>query len=617
MDQNNSLTDLLYTPLDVLPPPEFSMEKLNEFILANYDDDGSVYKTNATTMSVLKENYPWNITHVYYNMENNGPGWMNNFDKEFPELANYFNTVLNIPIEEYGHIMMLPIRKGHTGVGFWHTDGDSYGIRMYLEYEHIGKNKLLMKRTKLPYIRKQGFMIPVDENLLQDEEINCTVISNRQWFYLNNIRALHTTWTEVEDSTRIAVFFCSRKDNWPDFFDKTVNLILRSAKKYKEHAVYWSSNIKHTLNKNMLAYMPKTPTTSAVMQKHFDAYKSFIELGGVEVTSDMKVEAKLAVSEKESWEELTQYFSNFKRETMPFRMCDKLLSNDIYNDAKIETLPCILPTSEEDLTPFLSMPVILKPRLSGGGISRSKLAYTIFNTGQELLEAIQSEEPDFFKTQRTSISDGNFYAQHVLQQSVVRKNIEFGQLYTEGFVNGNGELFISSVHEIGFKNSRWTQQLNFDETKYPEILKIREALKLLVAQQGIKNVVFLLQWVRNLANNRWYPTDWQYRLSYNSLWARQYFEEHYCSDLVKFMSDQIPEVTSKSTKSYFQKYITVNTQKSKDSMMMALDDCKVVYAPFPKSKNDDTTKFLFIATGDSFDEAKSNMERFEKIVQCI
>lgn len=613
MDQYNTLLDLLYTPLDLPPPPAFNMGKLHDYIISTYDKDGSVYKTNQKTMDTLKNDYPWNITHVYYNMTGEGPGWMNGFETMFPELAEYFSTVLSIPITEFGHIMMLPIKKGHTGIGFWHTDGDSFGIRMYLEYEHIGRNKLLMKRTKLPYVRKQGFIIPVAEDLLQDEEIDCKVISNQQWFYLNNIRALHTTWTEVEDSTRIAVFFCSRKDNWAEFVESTTELILSSAAKFKEEAVYWSSN-KLPLNTSMIAYMPKPTLVQNALNKQFNAYKSFLELGGLEVTHDPDKEAKIVLSERESWVEINEYFTKFNRTNMPLVMCDKSESNAVYRAAGIDTLPWVLPESESDFTPFLDVPVILKPRVSGGGISTNPIAYKVFDSGRLLLETLRKEQPLMLGRQSMFIKTNNYASQLVLQQAVTSMGVEFGQLYTEGFVNGKGELVISSVHEIGFLESRWTEQKPMRDEDRLQIESIKKSLSLLVSQTGIKNCLFLLQWVRDLSDGKWYPTDWQYRLSYNSLWGRQYFEEEYCNQLVKFMSDQIPRVTTTSSKFYFQKYIVVDTTKSKENLVHALEECKVVYAPFPKSLGDSTDKHLFISSGNTFEEAKSNMDKFEKKV---
>ena len=176
---------------------------------------------------------------AYLNWDNTGPGWLCNFNKEFPDLSDYMYKVFDIPIEELGTIVILPIRKKHTGFGFLHQDPGDFGIRIYLEFEHIGQNKLFLQKTRVPYMKRPDYEPPIDPNILQKELIECKTLSNRGCWFINNTRAFHCTYTEVEDSTRVTVIVSGNASTNDKILQRLTPKIISSAEKFKDHAVFW------------------------------------------------------------------------------------------------------------------------------------------------------------------------------------------------------------------------------------------------------------------------------------------------------------------------------------------------------------------------------------------
>lgn len=240
------LNDILYTPLDVPQRPDFDVAHLKSWLNLNYtkltDYKNLLSKTgNAAEHSI--ENYPWNLTVAYYNLfDNNTNGWLGNFNLEFPELSKYMYESFNLSIEDVGLIVFLPIKENHTGLGFWHNDTDWYGMRHYMHFENSDKNKLLLRRTKIPYNIRPNFEIPIDENLfLQNEIVECKLLSSTQSFFLNNIRSVHATFTAIPNSTRIAAFVAGKIGRGNITRKKIENLIVNSAQKYSNYSIIWKS----------------------------------------------------------------------------------------------------------------------------------------------------------------------------------------------------------------------------------------------------------------------------------------------------------------------------------------------------------------------------------------
>lgn len=219
------IDNILYTPLDCPTPPACDVAALNQW----FDD-------NADVLSVLREqvadesyiaerdkpNYPWNVKIPYRKFADTDPGWVGGFDTKFPELATYFYEAFGLSLEDVGIIVLLPVKAGHTGLGFWHRDPDDWGLRMYLEYENQQENTLLIR-----------------DNTVGSEIKQCVPVSNRQCFFLNNKNSTHTTYTAVPNKTRIAALIISKLDpqSQEAWKQKIAGLVERSAAMYPNNAV--------------------------------------------------------------------------------------------------------------------------------------------------------------------------------------------------------------------------------------------------------------------------------------------------------------------------------------------------------------------------------------------
>ena len=242
-----NLNDVLYTPLDVPKMPEYDLTKLELWLKTNYQSLSNYKniftKASYRTGEMSIDRYPWDLTAAYFNMTDSGPGWLGNFDKEFPSLSKYFYEAFSLSLEDIGLIILLPVRETYTGFGFWHNDADLTGLRMYLGFENQQEDRLFLKRTKkansLKSLPKYDF--PIDHTkYLQEELIECKTLHSRQCFYLNNFRSVHATYTEKPGTTRIAAFVTGKVSNQYKIMKKINELVVSSALKYKDYSVLWN-----------------------------------------------------------------------------------------------------------------------------------------------------------------------------------------------------------------------------------------------------------------------------------------------------------------------------------------------------------------------------------------
>ncbi len=237
-----NMFDVLYTPLDVPAKPKIDINKLESWLKLNYVNQ-SKFKDILMNAGFHSEssipNYPWDFTVAYFNAVDSGPGWLGGFDSLFPELSTYMYESLGLPLNEIGLISFLSTRPNQSGLNFWHNDRDITGIRMYIEYENSDQNKLLLRKTKIAHDRHIPLTIPVDENLLQEQVLECKFLSNTQTCFINNNRAAHASYTGVPGSKRIVAFITSKLGRQPIVADMLNDLVVRSAEKYREHALFY------------------------------------------------------------------------------------------------------------------------------------------------------------------------------------------------------------------------------------------------------------------------------------------------------------------------------------------------------------------------------------------
>ena len=132
------------------------------------------------------------------------------------------------------------INKNTIYLGAFFSILATYGLRHYFCFESADTNKLLLKKTKIDYVERPSFQLPIDEDLyLQDETFECKILSTRQSFFLNNVKAVHSTYTVTPDVTRIAAFVTGKVGKRAEMQKKIESLVVKSAEKYKDYAVLW------------------------------------------------------------------------------------------------------------------------------------------------------------------------------------------------------------------------------------------------------------------------------------------------------------------------------------------------------------------------------------------
>lgn len=225
----NSL-DILYTPLDTPLSPNVDLDKLLKWVKEHGTNQNLSTRLDASKETAVQDTYPWNIV---YPMDRKS--WCFDFDREFPELADFFSSGYKINATDLRKVVLLPVKPGFSGLGFWHSDPDPTGLRMYLANQET-EDFLLIKPTVEPYDARPNFSITdLDAVPIQDKTYSAKLLDPRQTFYLNNIRAIHAV-NVTTNTTRIAVIVFPEPNNLKEHLNK---LIVDSAKKYNDYALYW------------------------------------------------------------------------------------------------------------------------------------------------------------------------------------------------------------------------------------------------------------------------------------------------------------------------------------------------------------------------------------------
>jgi len=236
MNINMNALDILYTPLDTPQVPETDIPKLLNWVKENASSQNLLNREDSSQdPTVPKSKYPWNII---YPKRNNI--WQYNFDIMFPVIAKFFSTAYGLENDDVSTVVLLPVKTEFAGTGFWHSDPDPHGLRMYIENQEP-ENFLLMRPTVEPYNIRPRF--GVDQSFknipLQNKIVNATLRANNQTFFINNTRAVHAVNTVNPGVVRIAVIV-SCVDT-PKVTAHINDLILTSAEKFKEHVIMWPS----------------------------------------------------------------------------------------------------------------------------------------------------------------------------------------------------------------------------------------------------------------------------------------------------------------------------------------------------------------------------------------
>lgn len=225
--------DILYTPLDISEPPTVDCTQLVDWI-CKYQDLQKI-ENRQDGRDKLKEKYPWNIIYA-----KNNHAWYKDFDKTFPELAEYCYQAFGLDDDQVHSIVILHTKDEFVGQGFWHTDGDEWGLRFYLDTQETGEF-LHLRPTKLPYdVRSEKFILTDTVAKLQDVVYSARLLKPTQGFFINNVRALHAAYTTTPGAMRIA-FHVIPPLPIVQMYDHIKQLIVQSAEKYSDHAILWQA----------------------------------------------------------------------------------------------------------------------------------------------------------------------------------------------------------------------------------------------------------------------------------------------------------------------------------------------------------------------------------------
>lgn len=229
------VTDILYTPLDLPPFPKFSTDELREWIVSCHSKQ--TVHNNLDASKHLGFMYPWNVTYAKQDGK-----WLNEFNSQFPALSKFFHEAYGFEDADLDTVCILPLRQDFTGTGFWHSDQDPLGLRMYLENENVEGASLLIKplskkyktRDELGILPRFGSSEKVQNDVVYEVKSPVGASSH----FLNNMSCVHAVKSNDVNLRRIAVVVGIKRQYNTD--SRINELILRSAEKFKDSAIFWT-----------------------------------------------------------------------------------------------------------------------------------------------------------------------------------------------------------------------------------------------------------------------------------------------------------------------------------------------------------------------------------------
>lgn len=230
--------EVLYTPLDIPDCPKIDTDiMLNWFKDFYPQHDRKIDLPSSTAEEKLNGGYPWDLMFAY----TMSTGWRNDFDKLFPSIVDYINC-FGIEVSDLSGVVVLSLRPNVIGTGFWHMDSDWFGLRFYIECENKDENPLVIRQSILPYNQPPvPIWIEENDNRFSEEISIAKVKSSRQAYFLNNIRSCHTVNINKPETRRISVLLGPKVDRAKIIYDKVKDLVVSSAKKYKDYSILWQN----------------------------------------------------------------------------------------------------------------------------------------------------------------------------------------------------------------------------------------------------------------------------------------------------------------------------------------------------------------------------------------
>lgn len=215
-----------------LPVPDYDQQALMRWVASNQKQQ--IESRRDASLKTQHELYPWDIT---YPLESGR--WRGGFDQEFPDLAQYFHLAYGLERRDLDTVVLLPVRSDFIGQGFWHSDPDETGLRMYLENTEHDRDFLLIKACR--EARHSGdpqLIVPNDGQGpdFSDRIYSAGTLGPRQAFFLNNIRGIHAVNVSTRGAFRIAVIVTIGR-KFRHMPGHLIDMIQRSAQEYPDLAV--------------------------------------------------------------------------------------------------------------------------------------------------------------------------------------------------------------------------------------------------------------------------------------------------------------------------------------------------------------------------------------------
>jgi len=233
---NSQIDDLLFTPLDLPPPPEIDLKLFNEW---HYEQLEFNKKHNPMDrLSNGKDPYPWKVSWaVWWNTYKLDDPWICDFDKKFPELVDYLNL---FPIKQFKSISFLDQKESREV--YLHGDRDDwFGLRFYL-HNTLGE-KLYLVRTKEKGHKRQNLYDEYNKFVdlwpyTDGKKEYPKFPEKRCAFMLNSVRSLHgVDYNDaplVEGSSRITAVVQGEYD-----YVRLHKLVKQSVEKYKDYTIWY------------------------------------------------------------------------------------------------------------------------------------------------------------------------------------------------------------------------------------------------------------------------------------------------------------------------------------------------------------------------------------------
>jgi len=229
------IQDICYTPIDAKTVENLNVDDVRAWVEETVPQthiSGTIAKGAHNT---LRSRYPWNICYAYLDRAG---GWQNNFDVKFPELADSFTSSFGLQLSDISGVLLLPKNELFSGLGVWHSDPDIGGLRMYLENKNFEKNPLYYKKSKVARTGLNTLGTATDNDPRFHEEMHvCKILKENQAFYLNNMQGVHSPF--IDSSCQRFAVIISAKNGDTSIIEKTKQLIIDSAIKYKDYALIY------------------------------------------------------------------------------------------------------------------------------------------------------------------------------------------------------------------------------------------------------------------------------------------------------------------------------------------------------------------------------------------